>query len=128
LKLRRYGDPEAGRRPERQIVPDTGRRVAAVTSAELHDSTPINFGAPGCPAMVRRTVGQRGQCAGTPEFAGTVGGGRRRYRVFACAAHVEHLDHPRRMTEDDRAELAHRREQWARAQRGLPFERVQPIQ
>jgi hypothetical protein len=42
-----------------------------------------------------------------PEFAGTVGRGRRRYRLFACAAHVEHLDRPRRMTDDDRAELAH---------------------
>jgi hypothetical protein len=32
------------------------------------------------------------------------------------------------MTDDDRAELlAHRREQWARAKRGEPFERVQPI-
>jgi hypothetical protein len=106
---------------------DPGRTVAAVTGAELHEPTPINYGVPGCPAMVRRTVGQWDHCSGTPEFAGTVGRSRHQYRVFACAAHVEHLDHPRPMTDDDRAELADRREQWARAKRGLPFERVQPI-
>jgi hypothetical protein len=120
LRLRQYGDPEAGvRRLERQIMSDTGRGVAAVTGAELHDPTTMNFGAPGCSAMVRRVVGQWDHCSGTPEFAGTVGRERRRYRVFACAAHVEHLDHARRMTDDDRAELAHRQQQWARAKRGL---------
>jgi hypothetical protein len=31
------------------------------------------------------------------------------------------------MTDADRAELAHRQEQWARAKWGLLFERVQPI-
>ena len=53
--------------------------------------------------------------------------GRRRYRVFSCAAHVGHLDQPRAMSDDDRAELAHRREQWAKAKAGQQFERVQPI-
>ncbi len=98
-----------------------------MTSAELHDPTPINYGVPGCPALVRRVVGQWDHCSGSPEFAGTVGEGRRRYLVFACAAHVEHLDDPRPMTDEDRAELAHRREQWQRAKAGLPFERVEPI-
>jgi hypothetical protein len=106
---------------------DTCRSVAAVTGPELHDRTPMNFGAPGCAAMVRRVVGQWDHCAGAPVFAGMVGRGRRRDRAFACAAHVEHLDRPRPMTDDNRAELAHRREQWARAKRGLPFERVQPV-
>jgi hypothetical protein len=31
------------------------------------------------------------------------------------------------MTDEDWAELAHRREQWRRAKAGQPFERVQPI-
>jgi len=31
------------------------------------------------------------------------------------------------MSDDDRAELAHRREQWAKAKAGQQFERVQPI-
>jgi hypothetical protein len=47
--------------------------------------------------------------------------------VFACDAHVEHLDGARPMTDDDGAELAHRREQWQRAKRGEPFEQVEPI-
>jgi hypothetical protein len=101
--------------------------AAGVTGADLHDPTPINVGVPGCPAMVRRHVGQWGHCPGVPDFAGTVSERRRRYRVFACAVHVEHIDRPQRMTDDDRAELEHRREQWARAKRGEPFERVQPI-
>jgi hypothetical protein len=47
--------------------------------------------------------------------------------VFPCAAHVDHLDQPRPMTDVDRAELAHRREQWRRAKAGQPYEKVQPI-
>ena len=31
------------------------------------------------------------------------------------------------MTDSDHAELAHRREQWAQAKAGLPFEWAQPI-
>ena len=101
----------------------TGRVAASREPIAVEDVTKDDR----CAAMVRRTVGQWDQCAGTPEFAGTVSRGRRCYRVFACAAHVEHLDDLRRMTDDDRAQLAHRREQWQRAKRGLPFERVQPI-
>jgi hypothetical protein len=128
LKLRRYGDPEViVPRPRRPSVSDLGRTVAAVSGGELYDPTPINYGAPGCPAMIRRGTGQWDSCSGTPEFAGTVGRGQRRYRVFACAAHVEHLDDPRSMTDDDRAELAHRRAQWERAKAGSSFEGVQPL-
>jgi hypothetical protein len=129
LKLRRYGDPEAAARGRGEpSSSDPGRTVAAVIGGELlHDPTPLNYGVPGCPAMVRRGVGQWDHCPRTPAFAGTVGQGRRRYRVFACAAHVEHLDDPRPMTDDDRAEFAQRREQWAKAKARQPFERVQPI-
>jgi hypothetical protein len=95
--------------------------------ADVQDPTPINFGVPGCPAMVRRGVGQWDHCSGTPVWAGTVGSGRSRYLVFACAAQRDVVDGPRAMTDDDRAELAWRREQWARAKRGEPFARVQPI-
>jgi hypothetical protein len=93
----------------------------------FHDPTPVNFGVPGCPAMVRRGSGQWAHCPGVPEWAGTVGEGRHRYVVFACGAHREVVDGARAMTDADRAELAHRREQWARAKRGEPFERVAPI-
>ena len=98
-----------------------------MTVVDLRDPVPINYGVPGCPAMVREVVGQWDHCAGTPAFAGTVGKGRRRYLVFACAAHVGHVDRPWPMTDDDRAELAQRREQWARAKAGQSFERVQPL-
>jgi hypothetical protein len=47
--------------------------------------------------------------------------------VFAYDVHREVVDGPRAMTDADRAELAWRREQWARAKAGEPFERVQPI-
>jgi hypothetical protein len=123
-RLRRHGDPEAVMRPS---VSDHDRSVAAVIGA-LHDPVPMNYGVPGCPGMIRAGAGQWAHCPRTPEFVGTVGRGRRRYRVFACAAHVEHLDQPRRMTDDDRAELAHRRNQWAKAKAGQqPFQPVQPL-
>jgi hypothetical protein len=127
LKLRRYGDPEAAvvRLRRRPHLSDPGSTVVAVAS--LDDPVPINYGAPGCPAMVRRGTGQWAQCAGVPEWAGTVGQGRQRYLVFACAAHVEHLDDPRPILDEDRVELERRREQWRRAKRGEPFERVRPI-
>jgi hypothetical protein len=47
-----------------------------------------------------RPAARSSQAALAPEFAGTLGRGRHRYRVFACAAHVEHLDHPRRPVTD----------------------------
>ncbi len=96
-------------------------------AAGLDYPTPMNVGVPGCQAMMRAGARQWAHCPRTPEVTGTVGRGARRYRVFACELHVGHVDHPRPMTDADRAELEHRREQWRRAKRGLPFERVQPI-
>jgi hypothetical protein len=127
LKLRRYGDPEAVMpRPRHPSVPDLGRSVAAVIGA-LHDPVPMNYGVPGCPAMIRAGAGQWAHCPRTPAFAGTVGEDPRRYRVFPCELHVGHVDDPQPITDKDRAALERRREQWARAKRGLPFEGVQPI-
>ena len=107
-----------------------GERMTAVANAaRLDDPTPINYGVPGCPAMVRSGTGQWSHCGGTPVIAGTVGRGRRRYLVFVCATHRCKFDGPRRpMTDADRAELARRREQGRGAKAGHPFQRVQPIQ
>ena len=40
----------------------------------LDDPVPINYGNPGCPAMVRRGAGQWTSCGGEPVVVGYVGG------------------------------------------------------
>jgi hypothetical protein len=106
---------------------DLGRSVAAVTGAELHDSVPMGTGSPGVPGDGPPNCRPMGPLLWHPAVRRHGGRCRHRYRVFACAAHIEHLDDPRGMSDDDRAELAHRREQWAKAKAGQQFERVQPI-
>ena len=80
------------------------------------DSTPTNFGAAGCPAMVRCNRGQWGSCGSEPELAGhltvtahvTVDK-RDTYRLFVCPAHTRLVNDPQPMSAEDRAELEHRR-------------------
>jgi hypothetical protein len=93
-------DPE-GQRTGLLRSPDAdGPKQVVPTPAALHDPIPVNVGVPGCPGMVRRGSGQWAQCAGVPVWAGTVvGGGRRRYLVFACGAHREVVHRPRAMTD-----------------------------
>jgi hypothetical protein len=94
----------------------------------LDDPIPINFGNAGCPAMVRRGAGQWGSCPGEPTHAGFVdhAAGYRpgvRFRVFPCDRHTGQVDDPAPMTDDDRAELEHRREQVRLAMAGKPYDR-----
>jgi hypothetical protein len=52
---------------------------------------------------------------------------RGRYRLFVCLAHARLVDGASPMTDQDRAELAHRRAQERLGLAGRPYERVQPI-
>jgi hypothetical protein len=122
LVLDPYGERTALQSPD-----DGGSQAGAPHPVDRHDPTPVNIGVGGCPAMIRCGVGQWAHCPGTPEWAGTVGRGRRRYLVFRCAAHRGVVHGPRAMTDTDRAELAYRREQWAHAKAGRPFGRVRPV-
>jgi hypothetical protein len=100
----------------------------------LDDPTPVCFGNPGCPAMIRRNRGQWGSCPAEPEFAGYLSiiehvlvDRRGIYVLFTCRAHTALVTDPRPMTEADRAELEHRQEQWRLGLAGRPYERVQPV-
>jgi hypothetical protein len=100
----------------------------------LDDPTPTNFGNAGCPGMVRYGHGQWTSCGAEPEVAGFpdrseyVPVARRgTYLLFTCRAHIRLVTDPRPMTEADRTELEHRREQDRLGLAGRPYERVQPI-
>ena len=100
----------------------------------LDDPTPICYGNAGCPAMVRYGHGQWNSCGGEPVLAGHLTitehvpvARRGTYRLFVCLAHARLVDGATRMTDQDRAELTHRREQERLGLAGRPYERVQPI-
>ena len=101
---------------------------------DLDDPTPVCFSNPGCPAMVRYGHGQWTSCRAEPELAGflTVSehvpvDRRGTYLLFTCRAHIGLVTDPRPMTDEDRAELEHRREQERLGLAGRPYDRVQPI-
>lgn len=88
---------------------------------------PINFGHPGCPAMVRRGEGQWASCTADPTHAALVG--RPAVRVFVCPTHLglPQLRDVTPMSDEDRAELDGRVVQHERALAGLRYERVRPV-
>jgi hypothetical protein len=99
----------------------------------LDDPTPINCGNAGCPAMIRYATGHWRSCYAEPEPAGhlTITGHvpvarRGTYRLFVCPAHARLVDGAQPMTDQDRAELGHRREQERLGLAGRPYERVPP--
>jgi hypothetical protein len=101
----------------------------------LDDPTPVCFSNPGCRAMVRYGHGQWTSCRAEPELAGylTISehvpvDRRGTYLLFTCRTHARLVTEPRPMTEADRAELKHRREQERLALAGKPYQEVQPLQ
>lgn len=93
----------------------------------MSDALPINYGAPGCPAMPSTGMhGKPAACGQSPEFFGLVG--RPAIRVFLCRRHrdLPQLRDVRPMTDVDRAELDGRIVQWDRAMAGLSYDRVGP--
>jgi hypothetical protein len=100
----------------------------------LDDPTPVCFGNAGCPAMARYGRGQWTSCGAEPELAGYLTvtehvpvAQRGIYRLFVCLAHAYLVDGAAPMTEADRAELEHRREQERLALAGKRYERVRPL-
>jgi hypothetical protein len=82
----------------------------------LDDSTPVNFGNAGCPAMVRENRGQWGSCGSEPELAGHLtvtahvpAEKRGIYRLFVCPAHARLVNDPQPMSAADRSGGASKR-------------------
>lgn len=93
-----------------------------------HDPVPTQWSAAGCPAMVRRTVGQWESCVGAPAWVVIVAvRGVGRVRMFPCEAHRGLVAGARPMDDVDRADVAGRQVQRERALRGLRFESPGPV-
>jgi hypothetical protein len=86
----------------------------------------------GCPAMVRYGTGQWCSRYAEPELAGHltitdhVPVARRGTCGCSCLAHARFVDGAQPMTDEDRAELMHRREQERLGLAGRRYERGQP--
>lgn len=92
-----------------------------------HVREPFAPGACGGPAIGGRTGFS--PCQRPVAWAGSTSfpHDRTTWHAFTCDAHRWHLDDPRALTDDDRAELEHRREQEWRGRSGLTYERIRPV-
>ena len=88
---------------------------------------PFRPSAAGCGASARRLTGAFRSCSSEVVAAGTRKDRRTLWLAFACADHRECVIDPHPLTDDERAELDHRREQERRALAGMRFERPQPL-
>ena len=67
-----------------RVFPATPLHICRLGRLGSNDPVPINFGNPGCPAMVRYGSGNGTSCRREPTPAGYVAHRRKRHRVFPC--------------------------------------------
>lgn len=90
---------------------------------------PWNPTRPGCGAGIRRGEGQFTPCDNDVRYAGTktFPHTRATWRTYACDYHRDHLDNPRRITDEDLLDIAWRWRQLRAALAGQTYQPVEPI-